>query len=244
MPTLELRRSQPLSEPEAAQLPAAVDRVLDDGDLRACVVAPADPGALVALVVHLARAVPDATVTWVDLGPEPTEEAPRVEPPSWPPPEPGPPPPPRAPQCPPPPGQTDGVASTTELARADAEPDSTSTDPWACIEEGAYSRAVGLLDGKALDSDGRAVVRGMLQGTDPARVAAGCRIARATRWRSSISAIRRLLGHADTRVRLAAVEAIGSLAGPGLIPTLMRLQDDPSPAVQRAAAQAIATIEG
>ena len=82
---------------------------------------------------------------------------------------------------------------------------------------------------------------GMLQGTDPARVRAA-----ASRGRPAVLHQRYppAARHADTRGALAAVEAIGSLAGPGLIPTLMRLQDDPSPAVQRAAAQAIATIEG
>lgn len=127
---------------------------------------------------------------------------------------------------------------------ASAAPD-PSGNPWELLSEGDVEAAVAILEGQSLDSEGRAAVRTLLQDTDPARVAAGCRVARATGWRSSVSSIRRLLGHGDTRVRLAAVEAVGVLAGPGLVPALERVMgNDASPEVRAAATAAIVRLEG
>jgi len=123
-----------------------------------------------------------------------------------------------------------------------ANPDASA---WQLLEAGDFDAAEALLVGTELDTDGRAVVRALLQDTDPARVAAGCRVARITGWRSSASNLRRLLQHGDTRVRLAAVEAVGALAGPGLVPVLLRMSgSDASPEVRVAAEAAIEAIEG
>lgn len=98
--------------------------------------------------------------------------------------------------------------------------------------------------GRVLDGAAWAEVRGLLQGTDPARVALGCRIARVAVARTAVPLLRRLLTHADTRVRRDAVEAIGALAGPALVPALRPLLNDPSPEVRGAAQAALVRLEG
>lgn len=94
-----------------------------------------------------------------------------------------------------------------------------------------------------LDTEGREQVRRLLQSTSPEDAVQGCRRAQAAGWRSAVTLLRRLLSHGDTRVRLAAVEAIAVLAGPGLVPALRQLEADPSPAVQEAATRAIVSLD-
>lgn len=184
MARLELTRDTPLTDDERAALPAGVDDPPAAGAV-ASAAAPDDPAALVGLAVLLARAVPTASVRWVETA----LQAPRPEPVD--------------PSEPPPPAAT-GPLST----------------------------------------DGRDAVRRLLQSTNPSEAVDGCRRAQAAEWRSAVTLIRRLLTHSDTRVRLAAVQAIGALAGPGLVPALRRLESDPSPDVQAAATAAIATLDG
>lgn len=116
-------------------------------------------------------------------------------------------------------------------------------DPWRLWEEGDEESAWGAFGAHELDSKGRARVRAMLQSTDPAQVAVGCRIARLTQWRSTVTSLRRLLGHADTRVREEAVKAVGALAGPALVPSVRMLLNDNSPEVRSAAVSALMKLE-
>ncbi len=131
------------------------------------------------------------------------------------------------------PSAYDGDEPTTE---GPAAAPVRTTDPTAG-EEAAWV-------GRTLDGAGWAEVRGLLQGTDPARVALGARIARVAVARSAVPLLRRLLSHADTRVRRDSVEAIGALAGPALVPALRPLLNDPSPEVRGAAQAALVRLEG
>ena len=137
--------------------------------------------------------------------------------------------------------------ATTQAPKAEPPPKPATPetdDPWQLVAAGHYDAAEEKLKGKALDTQGRERLRELLQSTDPVKIAAGCRLARATQWRSAVSSIRRHLDHADTRVRKAAVEAVGSLAGPGLVPTLQRMRQDASPEVRQSVEAAIREIEG
>lgn len=97
-------------------------------------------------------------------------------------------------------------------------------------------------EGTGLDMDGRDRVRDMLRSSDPVQLALGCRICAATGWRTAAQNMRRLLGHADTDVRVAAAEAIGRLAGPAMEHYLKPLVQDPNEAVRAAALTAIARL--
>lgn len=116
-------------------------------------------------------------------------------------------------------------------------------DAWEAWDAGDGAGALRALRARGLDSDGRARVRALMQSTDPAEVAQGCELACAAQWRSSVQAMRRLLQHADTRVRQAAVTAIGELAGPALVPSVRMLLRDASPAVRGAAVAALMKLE-
>ena len=116
-------------------------------------------------------------------------------------------------------------------------------DPWKSWDAGDTAGALRALRVNGLDSDGRTRVRALMQSTDPAEVALGCELACAADWRSSVQAMRRLLQHADTRVRQAAVTAIGELAGPALVPSVRMLLRDASPAVRGAAVAALMKLE-
>lgn len=210
MASLDILRSRPLGPAERARLPEGVTCLGGEGERVAHILAPEDPAALVALVLALARALPDCRVLWVETALEPAAQS--VPPPG----------------APPPPRPAGAAAG----------------DPWKLVESGEVEAGLRLLSGTDLDGRGRDYVRSMLQDTDPARLALACRIARVTGWRSSVSNIRRLLDHGDKRVRLAAIEAVGALAGPGLVPALLRLSGDPNPEIQAAAAAAVQTIEG
>lgn len=94
-----------------------------------------------------------------------------------------------------------------------------------------------------LDTEGRESVRRLLQSTDPEEAVQGCRRAQAAGWRSAVTLLKRLLSHSDTRVRLAAIDGLEALAGPGLVPALRRLEADPSEAVRAAAVRAIGTLD-
>jgi len=95
----------------------------------------------------------------------------------------------------------------------------------------------------SLDIAGRDRVRAMLKSDDPAEVTAGCRIATATGWRTTVQAMRRLLDHPDAQIRAVAATGIGALAGPAMEHLLRRrVEQDPDPAVQAAAQAGIAAI--
>lgn len=116
-------------------------------------------------------------------------------------------------------------------------------DPWRLWDEGDEDTAEAAFAAHELDARGRARVRSMLQSTDPQQVAHGCRIARLVGWRTAATSLRRLLSHADTRVREEAVKAIGDLAGPALVPSVRLLINDASPEVRAAAVSALMKLE-
>lgn len=115
---------------------------------------------------------------------------------------------------------------------------------WALLERGLEEPALEAFARQGLDPDGRERVRELFQSTDPAQVALACRIATAANWRSFVTPLRRVLDHADVRVRAAAVRAVGALAGPALAWQIERMIQDPSPEVRKAVLEALAAIEG
>lgn len=218
-------------EPPAIDAPPApVPSAADPGDPRAAstMVPPVAP------VAEVDEAEDEETAPLLSSEP-PTHEDPVPAPDPGPPPEPA-----ALGQGPPPPPDT-------ALVPASGSPRGDDTlvpeDPWAAWDSGDTTGALRAFGGAGLDSTGRARVRTLLQSTDPVEVAHGCEIARATDWRSSVQAMRRLLQHGDTRVRQAAVVAIGDLAGPALVPSVRMLLRDASPAVRGAAVAALMKLE-
>lgn len=95
----------------------------------------------------------------------------------------------------------------------------------------------------SLDIAGRDRVRAMLKSDDPDEVTAGCRIATATGWRTTVQAMRRLLEHPLPGIRAVAATGIGALAGPAMEHLLRRrVEQDPDPVVRAAAEAGITAI--
>lgn len=218
MPTLLLSRSTPITLAEAERLPvgARVDNG-PGGGLVALEVPGRDLGALLQAAAALARAVPDAVLTAQGL---PDLAAPV------------------APALPAPLAQ--GLAA--QSGSAPAAP--ADADPWALLDAGQVDAAMGAFARDGLDPAGRERVRQLFQSTDPSQVARACQVATAASWRSFVTSIRRVLDHGDTRVRVAAVRAVGALAGPSMQGAVEKMRNDPSPDVQQAAREAVAAIEG
>lgn len=232
MPVLLLRRHVALTMPEITKLPPGCVAVSGEGDVVARATSEAPLPDLLGLAVRMGRAVPDAKFEVEDASsyrrqhPKEGEGAGPPPPPSLPALGAGPPPPPAAP-------------AYVPKAKAAAGPD----DAWGLLNEGRMDEAENAFSGRPLDPEGRDRVRDMLRSTDPQKVAVACRIARLTGWKSVVQNIRRLVGHADTRVRIEAVQAIAALAGPGFAPVVRPLLSDPSPEVREAAQQAMAVLE-
>lgn len=123
-----------------------------------------------------------------------------------------------------------------------AAPD--AVDAWALLGAGQVDAALLAFARDGLDPAGRERVRQLFQSTAPEQVAVACRIATAAGWRSFVTSIRRVLDHGDTRVRVAAVQAVGALAGPSMQGAAEKMRNDPSPDVRQAAVAAVAAIEG
>ncbi|NOY24714.1 MAG: hypothetical protein GXP62_02480 [Oligoflexia bacterium] len=138
--------------------------------------------------------------------------------------------------------ELDLAPTTTDPRQATPSPTAPPT-PWDLLEAGPLDPALLAFSDQGLDPDGRERVRTLFHSTDPAQTALACRIATATQWRSFVTSLRRVLNHADTRVRLAAVQGIGAMAGVGMIWQVEKLRQDPSPEIRQAVAQAIAAIE-
>lgn len=138
-----------------------------------------------------------------------------------------------------PPPRPKAAAASPEPAPSQPLP----ATPWQHLDEGRLDQALGAFAHEGLDPEGRDRVRALGQSTDPEEVALACRIATAAQWRSFVTHIRRMLDHGDTRVRLEAVRAIGSLSGPALSLELEQRAHDPSPEVRQAIKDALASIE-
>jgi hypothetical protein len=117
----------------------------------------------------------------------------------------------------------------------DDDPD----NPWTALDLSDIDNAAARFEGHKLDSNGRDRVRKMLRSTDPLELAAACRIARVTAWRSMAQSIKKCARHADTKVRLEAVLALTDLGGPSMSLAVRPLLDDAAPEVRAAAEQAM-----
>ena len=218
MPIFTLHRSTPLAESEWSRLPPGCQAVSDTTD----VVARADIdhplGELLAFTATLARAVPDAHLSVIIPGVSlniPAGSAPASV------------------------SQIEASdAGTAMLLASDAAPDAAflALDPWVLLDKGDAANAEKRFAvGYALDPEGRDRVRAMFHSTDPEQCAFACRIAGYTQWKSFASNLRRMLKHADVRVRRDAVAGIGKLAGPVMAPAVDEMLNDPSPEVRVAA---------
>lgn len=136
-------------------------------------------------------------------------------------------------------------AAPAPLPFADSPPPPLAPPPatrWTRAAEGDVSVVEDEFEGTSLDMDGRDRVRDMLRSEDPVQLEIGCRICAATGWRTAAQNMRRLLGHEDMNVRVAAAEAIGRLAGPAMEHYLKPLVQDPNKAVRAAALTAISRL--
>lgn len=233
MPTLELRRPSPLTRRERTLLPGGLDLVDDEAPVLARIQLLVPLPRFVELAVALARAVPDAEVRVIEeAGTRPSESAPAPVAGA------------SLPASPAPDRSADARHAAMVPKRrtfddhglTDDDPD----NPWTALDLSDIDRAAARFDGHTLDSQGRDRVRTMLRSTDPAELATACRIARVTGWRSTVQAIKRCVRHADTRVRLEAVQALFALGGPSMALAVRPLAKDPAPEVRQAAAAALA----
>ena len=140
---------------------------------------------------------------------------------------------------PPPPVRAIPVTGPT---LAEAPPPDSISDGWKAAAEGRVDDAR-LAFAYGFSSEDRDELRRLLASTDPVKVVRGCVAARAGDQRTSATSIRRLVGHADRRVRLAAVEALGELGGPSMVPSLSPALRDNDPEIKAAAEAAAAAIE-
>ncbi|MCK6503300.1 hypothetical protein L6R53_07870 [Myxococcota bacterium] len=215
MPTLLLSRSAPITLAEAERLPVGARVDNGPGGGQVALELPGrDLAALLQAAAALARAVPDAVLTAQGLPDLAAPVAPALP----------------APVAP------------TAAAQGGAAP--ADADPWALLDAGQVDAALLAFAREGLDPAGRERVRQLFQSTAPEQVAVACRIATAAGWRSFVTSIRRVLDHGDTRVRVAAVQAVGALAGPSMQGAAEKMRNDPSPDVRQAAVAAVAAIEG
>lgn len=223
MPTIELRRPTPLTRRERTLLPGGLDYIEDEPPVRARIQLFVPLPRFVEVAVALAHAVPDAEISVVEEAGTPLGALPPSPP----------------------------KDRTAEQAhRALVPPKRTFDDhgfeeddpdnPWTALDLSDIDQAAARFEGHALDSNGRDRVRAMLRSTDPMELAAACRIARVTAWRSMAQTIKRCARHADTRVRLEAVQALAALGGPAMSLAVRPLLDDPAPEVRAAAEVAMA----
>lgn len=223
MPTIELRRASPLTRRERTLLPGGLDFIDDEPPVLARIQLYVPLPKFVEVAITLSRAVPDAEIRVIEEAGTPTSALPPSPP----------------------------KDRTSEAAHRALVPKKRTFDdhgleeddpdnPWSALDLSDIDQAAARFEGHKLDSSGRDRVRAMLRSTDPLELAAGCRIARVTEWRSMAQSIKRCVRHADTRVRLEAVMALSELGGPSMSLAVRPLLDDAAPEVRDAAEQAMA----
>lgn len=226
MPTLRLHRYKPLTPSEIGRLPGGTVGVRGSDDVVARVEFEGSLDKLLLLTFRLGQAVPDAKLSAEGLellgtlGSAPAEAS--------------------------------FEADEDTLIPDDAEggsggaggPALPSKDLLTLLREGDEEGAAALIADKGLHPQEQGEVRRLFMSTDPEEVVVACTAARLAGHRTFAMNIRRHLKHADSRVRLAAAEALGALGGPSLVPALRGLLGDPNPDIQAAAEAAIARIEG
>lgn len=222
MPTLRLHRYKPLTPSEIGRLPGGTVGVRGSNDVVARVEFEGSLDKLLLLTFRLGQAVPDAKLSaeGLDLlgtlGSAPAEAA----------------------------FEADEDTLIPDDGGEGGGPALPSKDLLTLLREGDYEGAAALLADKGLHHEEQGEVRRLFMSTDPEEVVVACTAARLAGHRTFAMNIRRHLKHADSRVRLAAAEALGALGGPSLVPALRGLLGDPNPEIQAAAEAAIARIEG
>lgn len=226
MPILELRRDAPLSPRERALLPGGCLPVTDEPGVLARANSTVPLPRLIQLAVAMGRAVPDAQIGVIEeVGNEQLYSVAKEEPP--------------------PPKIADAAVQAAAPRRTFDDHKLTADDPgnpWARLDLSDLDKAAARFVGHTLDGPGRERVRAYLRSTEPKELALGCRIAGLTVWRSAVTQIKPCLRHADSRVRLEAVRAIGLLGGPAFSVQLRGMAQDPAPEVREAVAEAIGKL--
>lgn len=217
MPVFRVHRHAPLSPREISKLPNGAVGVRGSGDVVARMEAQGSLERLLSLAFHLGSAVPDGRLSVddarVDASADPTPEERAAE------------------------------AAAAQEAREAAELAGPEKDALTLLREGDLEGATSALADKGLSSDEQGQVRRLMLSTDPSEVVVACQAARLASHKTYAMNIRRHLTHSDARVRLAAVEALGVLAGPSLVPALRPLVHDTNPDIKAAAEAAIQAIE-
>lgn len=238
MPVFTLHRDHALTEEEWTRLPAGCHAISDGTDLVARAEVERPLGELLAFTAALARGIPDARLRIeipaanlevgasnlpVLVGSAPVvvsgaHETGMV-----------------------PTSATPSPAQTAPTLHADA--DLSGMNPWDLLDSGDRAGAERVFAaGYELDMNGRDRLRELFNSTDPDTCAFACRVIGATNWKSFATNLRRVLNHADVRVRRDAVTALGKLAGVVMLNAVEPLLNDPSPEVRIAARAAVEAI--
>ncbi len=224
MPTLRLHRYTNLTPSEIGQLPGGTVGVRGSSDVVARVEFDGSLDKLVLLAFRLGQAVPDAKLSAEGLqllGTLGSSAEASMAP--------------------------TGAEEKTVINEAGEEepaPKLPTKDLLTLLREGDLDSARDLLGEKGLTSAEQGDVRRLFMSTEPEDVVVACLAARLSSHRTFAMNIRRHLKHADSRVRLAATEALGALGGPSLVPAIRGLLGDANPEIVAAAEAAIARIEG
>lgn len=109
---------------------------------------------------------------------------------------------------------------------------------WDFVDMGQTDVALSMLKGKVLSHDDQIKGKELLKLGDPEAIVFICYAAKIFQWKSWVLAIRKCFQHSDFRVRKAALVAIGELAGPSMAPSVFPLTTDTHAEVRRAASVA------
>lgn len=234
MSTFLLIRSKPLTQSEARRLPSQTQILPNAHPVIARLEVDANLPAkeLVRMTVWLARGIPDAELVFQkNESPEPVARAKQsVQPPmeaeviddGWLHPS----------STLQPPSHSPELSTATETVI-------TSTPLWwEDVETGDHSSAMAKLTDHQMDNIDNLNVRRLLNHGDAAHQIFICNAARHFGWKSLALRLRNLLTSEHPELRVAALMAIGDLAGPALSSTVRAFFEDPDARVRRAAAAA------
>jgi hypothetical protein len=109
---------------------------------------------------------------------------------------------------------------------------------WDFVEMGQTDVALSMLKGRTLSHDDQCQAKALLKSGDPEAIVFICYAAKIFQWKSWVLTLRKCFLHSDVRVRKAALIAVGELAGPSMAPSVFPLMTDSHPEVRRAASVA------
>ena len=126
-----------------------------------------------------------------------------------------------------------------ELSTPETETETSSIPMWwEDVETGDHSSALAKLTDHQMDNIDNLNVRRLLNHGDAIQQIFICNAARHFGWKSLALRLRNLLASETPELRVAALMAIGDLAGPALSSTVQAFLNDPDARVRQAAAAA------